>query len=78
MPKQKLTITIDPELFLAVQRQSKGKKISRSQLVEEILREWQKSDKRVQIVAGYKAMAKETLKLTQEFTSLANEVWPNG
>lgn len=77
MPKERISVTINESLSSDIQNYAKSKKLSRSELVEDILFQWQKNYKKQQMVEGYKAMAKENLQCAKDFNFLSREVWPN-
>lgn len=78
MAKEKISITIDKSLSEEIQNYAVKKKLSKSQLIENIIFQWQKDQKSKQMIEGYKAMAKENLEIAKDFESSGNEIWLNG
>lgn len=77
MPKERICISIDENLVYEIQGYAKSNNISRSELIEEVLIQWQRNWKKQQMVEGYKAMAKENLKYAKTFALLGEEAWPD-
>ena len=75
--KGKVSISIDAILLQDIQKYSKANNISRSQVIESVLKEWQHAINRKQLIEGYKASARENTEITENFSSLGQEVWPN-
>ncbi len=75
--KGKVSISLDAILLQDIQKYSKANHISRSQVIESVLKEWQKELKKKQLIEGYKAAAKENAQIAEEFSVLDYEGWPN-
>lgn len=75
MPKEKISITIEKSLSEDIQSFALKKKLSKSQLIESIIFQWQKEQKRNQMIEGYKSMYEENLEIAKNFEPVGNEVW---
>ena len=77
MRKAKLTITISSDLSNEIDKIAKGKGTPRSQLMEEILRDWLSSSKKKaiekDIMAYYLSLTEEEKKENKEWTEIAAE-----
>ena len=77
MRKAKLTITISSDLFSEIDEIAKGKGTPRSQLMEEILRDWLSVSKKKAIEkdirAYYLSLTEEEKKENKEWTEVAAE-----
>jgi Ribbon-helix-helix protein, copG family. len=75
--KAKLTITINSDLSSEIDEIARGKEIPRSQLMEEILRDWLSISKKKaienDIKAYYLSLTKEEKKENKEWTEAAAE-----
>jgi metal-responsive CopG/Arc/MetJ family transcriptional regulator len=77
MPKGRISITIDEHLSKEIQQYAQSKNLSKSEFIENVLRQWQKNWKREQMIEGYKRMANENLECVKDFALLGKEVWPH-
>jgi metal-responsive CopG/Arc/MetJ family transcriptional regulator len=59
MGKAKMTVTIDKTLIEELDRLSERRKQTRSRIVEEAVRSWQRWQMEMELTEGYRAMAKE-------------------
>ena len=59
MGKAKITVTIDETLIEELDRLSEQRKQSRSRVVEEAIKSWQAWQMEMELIKGYRAMAKE-------------------
>ncbi len=57
--RAKLSITVDPELYQVVDRQAKRAKVSKSSIVEEAIRLWERQRLMSLAREGYQRMAAE-------------------
>ena len=65
MGKTKITITIEEALIHELDRLSEQRNQSRSQLVEEAVKSWQRWQIEQELIEGYRAMAKEDVELAE-------------
>jgi metal-responsive CopG/Arc/MetJ family transcriptional regulator len=72
----KLTISLPTELVSFADKMAEERKISRSQVISESLREVVKKKKEEELKEGYLAMAEEHKRIANESWELAREVWP--
>ncbi len=75
--KGKVSISLDASILQDIKMYSKSKKVSRSQVIESILKTWQAEIKKREMIEGYKAMTQENTRIAEDFSSLAQEVWPD-
>jgi metal-responsive CopG/Arc/MetJ family transcriptional regulator len=57
--KKKISVTIDAEIFEAIEKAAKTRKIAKSQLAQEAFRMWLKKKTEESMAEGYVEMAKE-------------------
>ena len=57
--RAKLSITVDPQLYRVVERQAKNAKVSKSSIVEEAIRLWERRRLLALAKEGYQQMAAE-------------------
>ena len=65
MGKAKMTVTIDDVLVGELDRLSKQRKESRSSVVEEAVRYWQRELEKQRLIEGYQAMAREDVEMAE-------------
>jgi metal-responsive CopG/Arc/MetJ family transcriptional regulator len=75
--KGKVSISLDASILQDIKMYSQSKKVSRSQVIESILKMWQAEFKKREMIEGYKAMNQENTRIAEEFSSLAQEVCPD-
>jgi len=73
--KNKISVSIDLSLIKEIGRVSSITRLSRSKIIEFALEDWRKKHLKKQMIEGYKAMAKENLKIAKEFEKPNDEVW---
>ncbi len=77
MPKQRCTFMLSPDVLAWIEFKAKKRKVSRSQLVEQLLKKYSRLEKEKQMVEGYKAL-RDVIKATAEGTfSAQREVVPD-
>lgn len=69
MGRSKMTVTIDASLIGVLDRLSHERKESRSRIVEEAIRSWQRSRIKEELIEGYRAMAKEDVETAEDHLS---------
>jgi metal-responsive CopG/Arc/MetJ family transcriptional regulator len=72
--KKKLSITIDENLYEAVDQASRRYKVARSQLAQEALTLWLKKKTEAIMAKGYKEMAEEDLEAAESALPAQREV----
>jgi metal-responsive CopG/Arc/MetJ family transcriptional regulator len=72
--KQKVTITIDEEIVKEIDRLSREQGESRSNLIEEAIREWRQRQLKNELIKGYTVMAKEDLETAEANLEVSMEV----
>lgn len=72
--KAKATIAINKDLLEIVDRESQTRHETRSALVEEALRFWQREKRNRELAAGYRAMAGEDEKTAEDHLPLSREI----
>lgn len=72
--KQRLSITIDSDLFTKVEKISKEENITRSRIIMEALKLWEQRRIENQMRKGYLESAKEDLDLAEFDLEAGNEV----
>ena len=75
--KGKVSISLDASILQDIEIYSKSRKVSRSQVIESILKTWQADLKKREMIKGYKAMAQENTRIAEEYSSSTQEVWPH-
>ena len=68
--KRKVSLTIDEDLFIAIEKASKAINIAKSQLAQEAFRLWLKKETEALMAKGYEEMAEEN-KAFADLTSQA-------
>jgi metal-responsive CopG/Arc/MetJ family transcriptional regulator len=63
--KQKVTITLDEAILKEIDRFSKEQGESRSNVIEEAIREWKQKHLEDELIKGYTSMAKEDLETAE-------------
>ncbi len=63
--KQKITITIDGSILKEIDRFSKEQGESRSNVIEEAIREWRQKHLEDELIEGYTSMAEEDLETAE-------------
>jgi metal-responsive CopG/Arc/MetJ family transcriptional regulator len=72
--KKKITITIDEEIYQAINRATREFKMPRSQLAQEALSLWLKRQTENLMAKGYREMAEEDRRLSELFLEAQREV----
>jgi hypothetical protein len=74
MPKRKLSITIDEETSIAIDRASKAYHVPKSQLAREAFKIWLKKQTQELMAKGYEEMAKEDKESAELFFEAQREI----
>jgi len=77
MIKNKLSITLNKSLDESIKNYALINKISKSQLIEDILSKWINEQKQEKLISGYIEMANENLNLARDYEKLNDEAWTN-
>ena len=72
--KAKATIAINRELLEVIDRESQERHETRSALIEEALRFWQRQKLNRELAAGYRAMSQEDKETAEENLPLSREI----
>jgi len=72
--RKKLSVTVDPRLYQAVERYAKGAKVTKSKVIEEALRLWERSRQAAVAREGYQQMAKENLVDAEAYLPVMDEL----
>lgn len=72
--KEKMSITIDRELFHLINKTSKAQKIAKSQLAEQALRLWFRIETEKLMAQGYEEMSEEDRLFAEEVFDAQREV----
>jgi len=73
MSKARLTVTLDQDVMQTLVERCAHEKSSRSQFVENILRDWQRNCIREQLVDGYRTMSGEDATTAEERLAAGSE-----
>ena len=76
MQKKKLSITIDEETSIAIDKASKAYHVPKSQLAREAFKIWLKKQTQELMAKGYEEMAKEDKESTELFFEAQREILP--
>jgi metal-responsive CopG/Arc/MetJ family transcriptional regulator len=71
--KVKVTVSLDADLVEALDRMGREKKRTRSRVLQEALRAWQKTQIEQQLAEGYRAMAAEDLETAERGLAVFRE-----
>lgn len=70
----KLSVTVDPHLYDAVERHAERTKLSRSKIVEEAIRVWERTRLAVLAREGYRRNAREDLADAEAYLAALDEL----
>jgi predicted transcriptional regulator len=73
--KVKVTISIERELSEALSEYAAKAKTSRSHVIEEALRQWQRWERERKLVEGYRAMREESVEMAEADLPAGLETW---
>ncbi len=60
--RTKLSVTVDPELYKSISRHAERAKVSKSRVVEDAIRLWEKNQLALLAKEGYQKMAREDVR----------------
>lgn len=72
--REKLSVTIDPRVYQAVERHAKRAKVTKSRVVEEAIRVWERSRVAALAREGYQEMATEDLADAEAYLAVLDEL----
>ncbi|MBI4528357.1 MAG: ribbon-helix-helix protein, CopG family [Deltaproteobacteria bacterium] len=72
--RAKLSVTVDPNLYQAISQHAEKAKVSKSRLIEEALRLWEKNRLALLAKEGYQKMAREDLKDAEAYLPVLEEL----
>jgi len=72
--REKLSVTVDPRVYQAVERHAKRAKVTKSQVVEEAIRVWERSRVAALAREGYQQMAPEDLADAEAYVAVLDEL----
>ena len=74
MSKVKITVTVDKSVIDELDRLSEERQKSRSRLIEEAIRTWQRWQREQKLIQGYRAMAKEDVRIAEANLAAGQEI----
>ena len=72
--REKLSVTVDPHLFEAIERHAERTKLPRSKIVEEAIRVWERARLAALAREGYRRSAREDLADAEAYLSVLDEI----
>lgn len=72
--RTKLSVTVDPHLYRAVTRYAAGAKVSKSHIIEDALRLWEKHQLILLAKEGYQKMADEDIHEAEAYASVLSDL----
>ena len=72
--RTKLSVTVDPHLYRAVTRYAEGAKVSKSHIIEDALRLWEKHQLILLAKEGYQKMADEDVQEAEAYASVLSDI----
>jgi hypothetical protein len=72
--RAKLSVTVDPTLYQTISDHAAKRKVSKSRLIEEALRLWEKNRLALLAKEGYQKMAREDLEDAEAYLPVLNEL----
>ncbi len=72
--RTKMSVTVDPHLYRAVTRHAVGAKVSKSRIIEEALRLWEKHQLVLLATEGYQKMADEDDREAEAYASVLSDI----
>lgn len=73
--REKLSVTVDPHLYQAVNRHARRTKLSKSKIVEEAIRLWERHRLAALAREGYQKMADEDVRDAEAYLPAVEEIW---
>lgn len=72
--REKLSVTVDPHLYQAVTRHAKRGRVSKSRIIEDAIRLWERNRLAALAREGYRKMANEDLKDAEAYLPALDEI----
>lgn len=72
--RQKLSVTVDPHLYAVVEHHAERTKLSRSKIVEEAIRVWERARLAALAREGYRKNAREDLTDAEAYLAALDEL----
>jgi predicted transcriptional regulator len=72
--REKLSVTVDPRLYEVVERYAERAKLTKSKVIEEAIRLWERSREAAVAREGYQQMAKEDLADAEAYLPVLDEL----
>jgi hypothetical protein len=72
--REKLSVTVSPHLYEVVERYAERAKVTKSKVVEEAIRLWERSRQAAVAREGYQRMAKEDLANAEAYLPVMDEI----
>jgi len=67
--REKLSVTVDPQLYRAIERHAEDFSVPKSRIIEEAIRLWERSRLAALAREGYEKMAKEDVRDAEAYLS---------
>jgi Arc/MetJ-type ribon-helix-helix transcriptional regulator len=72
--REKVSVTIDPSLYEAIDRHARRTRVSKSKVIEDAIRLWQRSHAATLAREGYQATAGEDLADAEAYLAVLDEI----
>jgi hypothetical protein len=72
--REKLSVTVDPHVYRVIERHAERAKISKSRVVEDAIRVWERSRLAILAREGYRKMADEDQTDTEAYLAVLDEL----
>jgi len=73
--REKLSVTVDPQLYRAIERHAEDSSVPKSRVIEEAIRLWERSRLAALAREGYEKMAKEDVRDAEAYLSALGRKW---
>jgi len=73
--REKLSVTVDPQLYRAIERHAEDSSVPKSRIIEEAIRLWERSRLAALAREGYEKMAKEDVRDAEAYLSALGRKW---
>ena len=72
--REKLSVTVDPQLYQVIERHAERTKVSKSRIIEEAIRLWERSRLAALAREGYQKMGDEDLRDAEAYLPALDEM----